>query len=223
MSKIVNNITAVCKAGRGKAQFVAPFAAPEGVLLDCSPTGEVTRRVIPGGTLALCNAMIDGGCTPVVIGHGIRWIKGEGSPLFLPRTGASDVDGPTVYLYGRGGDNMTATLAGLNAAGVRVRGHKNETKGGLYVSLPADLTEGEAGALLAFAASHATKGRGDGWTDDRAAGSGVRLDAVTLAPPVKVEGKADGEGAKVDKRHNNPGRPKGSKNKDKDTADKPAA
>lgn len=49
MEKIINNITAVCKAGRGKAQFVAPFAAPEGVLLDCPPTGEVTRRVIPGG------------------------------------------------------------------------------------------------------------------------------------------------------------------------------
>lgn len=224
MDKIVNNVMAVVKGKRGAIQRPEAFATPDGVLLDCPSDGQIKRYVVPTGTVVLCNALIDGGCAPVVIGHGIRWIRDGASPLFLPRTGAADVAGPTVYLFGRGGEQSRPTLDALATAGVRVREHKSEggNKPGLYLSLFADVTADECAALLSFAATHATKGKGDGWQDGAAGGFGTRLDPVTLAPPVKVEGgTGDKPEGKVDRRHNNPGRPpKGSKGKGKTAADK---
>ena len=175
--------------------FCTPFVGERGITLAFDGKTRTPRQgVVPEGAAVMLDTLISVECKFVVKGHGVRVIQGGASPFFLEANGMTDPGGVTLYVYG---GNATPDKAGkilglLDQAGVRVASHRLEAKGGLYVTLPPDVTGEECGAALGCLAPLGSTGLGDGAKDLPGWGAACDLPGSIVMPEPKPA-KAKGE------------------------------
>lgn len=204
-----SNVTAQI-AVRGMDAHTAPFVGERGITLAFDGKTRTPRQgVVPEGSAVLLDTLINAGCKFVVKGHGVRVIQGTGSPFFLEANGMTDPAGPTLYVYGGNAtpDKSAKILGMLDQAGVRVASHRLESKGGLYVTLPPDVTGEECAAALGCLAPLGSVGLGDGAKDLPGWGSPCDLPGSIVMPepkapkadkPAKAKGERKAKAAKAD-------------------------
>ena len=217
MARITSSNVQVQVAVRGMDAFTAPFVGERGITLAFDGKTRTPRQgVVPEGAATMLDTLISVGCKFVVKGHGVRVIQGGASPFFLEANGMTDPAGVTLYVYGGNAtpDKPAKILGLLDQAGVRVASHRAESKGGLYVTLPPDVTGEECGAALGCLAPLGSIGLGDGAKDLPGWGAACAL-PESITPPEPKPAKAD-----------KPAKAKGerkAKAKDAAKADAPAA
>lgn len=210
MARITATNTVCQIAVRGTDPFCTPFVGERGVTLSFDRNTKTARQgVVPEGSAVLLDALIQAGCKFVIKGHGIRVIQGASSPFHLEAVGMVDPVGPTLYVYGGNAtpDKPGKILGMLDGAGVRVASHRLESKGGLYVTLPPDVTGDECGAALGCLAPLGSVGLGDGAKDLPGWGSPCDLPGSIVMPepkapkadkPAKAKGERKAKAAKAD-------------------------
>lgn len=193
MARITGSNVQAQIAVRGMDPFTAPFVGERGITLAFDGKTRTPRQgVVPEGAATMLDTLISVGCKFVVKGHGVRVIQGGASPFFLEANGMTDPAGVTLYVYGGASapDKPAKILGLLDQAGVRVASHRLEAKGGLYVTLPPDVTADECGAALGCLAPLGSTGLGDGAKDLPGWGAACDLPGSIVMPEPKAP-KAD--------------------------------
>lgn len=186
---------------------LSAIGTPEGsgmVIRRTTETG-VQRALVPAAIAKVVDAFHTShpkGCL-AAIGHGVRFVldgeTGVGSPFFLE---AGKVASRQLYVFGMGGEDMTkgkALVAKLEAEGVALEATHWETKGGLYITLPADMTEDAASALVRVLSATAVTTKNNGYTSNM--GAPLDVDAIDPAdipnaPQAEAKGRGRPSGAK---------------------------
>lgn len=203
MSNINNRFVLVASKHGGSS--IVPLISADDSVRGNGVLVSAGKRALPGATAStlLGAFMSRPGAHAVAKDHGLRLMVAGGSPAFVESRGMTD---GTLYVYGGGAKRaiLESKLGAIEGIVWRVEG-----KGGLYMTLPAGLTEGAASEVwdVLCGADFTSAGGGNGYVSDARLGAdadSVALDAIS--PPVAAP-KAD-KPAKGEKGSGKVGRPR---------------